>query len=711
MSSGRPIIAICMLLGRIAITVCGPFDGQLPEDDIHESKSEETSSKYPDKNDVCSTPECVLAASRFLNDMDRKVEPCDDFYQFVCGNYEKSARINDDYFYAATIYLRFEEAYARLQRIIEDIDESTAPAVFLNITSAYKSCLENKWYNTEEPSVDESQRDYIVGLWKKIRQERENELYLSIYDFNPQLFSTLYYQSEYNRSQNVLHISLKQPVIAWAYLKEGLANQVVREYLMFMKNVGINLGADQRQVDSDLLDVLNFEVELAKIVSPENEDEEDKFYHDYTEMTLKQLKRFFPHLRFERASKNMTDTSKFQTQIALKTLKKLDELIAQKSTLVLANWALWRKTVEKTSGLGQVIRHKHQSLIGHDRTGAFLTDGVTRECVKEVRSAFPFVLNVLYYGQFLSEDAVKSMEAIFANTKAAFIESMKKATWLSDFTKQQAIEKVESTGNRFGFFEKFMLNRTLNSSSADLKLSEGFLAANRANITAILNNFNKRYIEELDFMDYPAFYVPKQRYVGMGALLFSDVMHDTGHPASLNYGGFGATVAHEIMHGFDHVRKWYDQTGNMRLEPWWDVDSLKNYAARTRCLENQHRKYASDELGLDVTPSRTRDEDLADLVGTRMAYSAYVELAKDSLPEKQLPGLDYSPRQMFWISTANTACVKTRPVAALRFLYEEEHSLPKLRINVPLSNLQEFADDFNCAVGSKMNPKDKCTIW
>ena len=38
-------------------------------------------------SDVCSTTSCVLAAASFLESMDETIDPCQDFYSFVCGNF------------------------------------------------------------------------------------------------------------------------------------------------------------------------------------------------------------------------------------------------------------------------------------------------------------------------------------------------------------------------------------------------------------------------------------------------------------------------------------------------------------------------------------------------------------------------------------------------------------------------------------------------
>ena len=41
----------------------------------------------------------------------------------------------------------------------------------------------------------------------------------------------------------------------------------------------------------------------------------------------------------------------------------------------------------------------------------------------------------------------------------------------------------------------------------------------------------------------------------------------------------------------------------------------------------------------------------------------------------------------------------------------DDHGPPEFRVNVPLSNSAEFSKDFNCPVGSKMNPINKCVVW
>lgn len=82
-------------------------------------------------------------------------------------------------------------------------------------------------------------------------------------------------------------------------------------------------------------------------------------------------------------------------------------------------------------------------------------------------------------------------------------------------------------------------------------------------------------------------------------------------------------------------------------------------------------------------------------------------------PEKSLPGLPYSPRQLFWLSAANVWCSSYRPEALTKLITTGVHSPAQFRVQGPLSNMEEFAADFNCPAGSNMNPvkRDKCQVW
>ena len=108
---------------------------------------------------------------------------------------------------------------------------------------------------------------------------------------------------------------------------------------------------------------------------------------------------------------------------------------------------------------------------------------------------------------------------------------------------------------------------------------------------------------------------------------------------------------------------------------------------------------------------RTLGENIADNGGIKEAYLAYQDWAKRNGPEPILPGLNYSPSQLFWISAANVWCRNVRPVFLKRQILTGVHSPAHYRILGSFSNRPEFAKDFNCPLGSRMNPVKKCSVW
>lgn len=108
----------------------------------------------------------------------------------------------------------------------------------------------------------------------------------------------------------------------------------------------------------------------------------------------------------------------------------------------------------------------------------------------------------------------------------------------------------------------------------------------------------------------------------------------------------------------------------------------------------------------------TQGENIADIGGIKGAYFAYLNWIEKNGKEPLLNGLEkYSPRQMFWISAANSWCSKMRPEALKNQLINNHHSPAEYRIIGPLSNIPEFSNDFNCPVDSPMNVKNKCNVW
>ncbi|XP_075730603.1 membrane metallo-endopeptidase-like 1 [Rhipicephalus microplus] len=96
-------------------------------------------------------------------------------------------------------------------------------------------------------------------------------------------------------------------------------------------------------------------------------------------------------------------------------------------------------------------------------------------------------------------------------------------------------------------------------------------------------------------------------------------------------------------------------------------------------------------------------ENLADLVGTTVAYSAY-----SALPQKYkdvgLAGFDMSTDRLFFVNNCAKWCAQN---SVANGPYAPQRS----RCIVPLMNMPAFSSAFGCAAGTPMNPRKKCTFW
>lgn len=96
--------------------------------------------------------------------------------------------------------------------------------------------------------------------------------------------------------------------------------------------------------------------------------------------------------------------------------------------------------------------------------------------------------------------------------------------------------------------------------------------------------------------------------------------------------------------------------------------------------------------------------------GNKLAYRAYNRWAEKN-SEQKMPGLAYTAQQLFWISSAQIWCRIGRNETMRNSVLTKTHSPGRFRVIGPMSNLKEFSEDFQCPLGSRMNPVSKCEIW
>merc|ERR1719361_1397976 len=121
--------------------------------------------------------------------------------------------------------------------------------------------------------------------------------------------------------------------------------------------------------------------------------------------------------------------------------------------------------------------------------------------------------------------------------------------------------------------------------------------------------------------DVNAYYSRNRNQIMFPAAILQPPFYHKFFPRSLNFGGIGVVIGHEITHGFDDKGRQFDQHGN--IDPWWDSSSLQKFQNKAQCIIDQYGNYKVDEVDVYLNGINTQGENIADNGGIKQAFYAY----------------------------------------------------------------------------------------
>ena len=155
-----------------------------------------------------------------------------------------------------------------------------------------------------------------------------------------------------------------------------------------------------------------------------------------------------------------------------------------------------------------------------------------------------------------------------------------------------------------------------------------------------------------------------------------------------NYGGLGCIVGHEITHAFDKEGKDFDPNGFEKK--WWTRDDLRAYNKKTKALVELFNE--QKVLGHPVSGTLTLSENISDLGGMAISLDALHHKLKElkNLSEEEKK----EAYRQFFISYAVSWRIKEKPAKVLQGLFLDRHAPTPLRVNLVVSQFQEWYDAF-----------------
>ena len=326
-----------------------------------------------------------------------------------------------------------------------------------------------------------------------------------------------------------------------------------------------------------------------------------------------------------------------------------------------------------------------------------------------VNGALGEAVGQFYVAEHYPAESDRQMGELIANIRASLHDKISGSDWMDEPTKKEALAKLASFDPRTGHPKKYL-------DYSKLEVKRGDLLGNvmRSNVVewqrllGYLPNPVDRDLWGMTPQTNNAYYDPSTNQITFPAAILQPPYFDPNADPAANYGSIGATIGHEIGHGFDDQGRLYDATG--KLNDWWTKASADAYGAKTSRLVAQYDSY-EPLPGTHIKGQLTLGENIGDLAGLEVAYDAYRRYVAAHGEPPVIGGL--TGDQRFFIAYGYSWETKYRDGYLRGMLLTNPHSPAKYRVNGVVRNMDAWYKAFNVKPGDKMYlpPEQRVRIW
>jgi membrane metallo-endopeptidase-like protein 1 len=700
----------------------------------------------PPGSKVCLTKGCVKAAADLIESMDETIDPCSDFYEFACGNFLKTTVIPEHQTSYGSFSVVRDKLNLRLRKLFEAEPTASEPEAYQNVRNMYHSCMDTE--TIEEKSVEQLMAIVTeVGGWPVLMGESWNgegfkwhELSVKASDkgFNSDRMISIGIGTDSKDStKRILEIDQPSLGLSREYLIKGVDDKDVKAYLKYMVDTAVFLGANREVAQSEMRDVLDFEIKIAEINLPKEERRNKTAL--YNPMTVKEASALYPDLPWvEYMNAIMSvdrsivvDENEVVNVAVPKYLTDFNALIPTIPARTIANLIMFRNI---KASMGYLTEEALDIQLAFSKaiTGKASKSPRWEKCVKATaglggnyfyyyEGSLTNAVGAMYAKKYFKAAAKEITDEMVVQIREEFKLMLDDLDWMDDTTRARAHKKADQITPHIAYSKEILDDELIEEFYNGLILPKDSYLGNILILTQWISAYYaKEFRKPIDKQSWKthggaaivnAFYNPSENSINFPAGILDGVFFQEDRPLYMNYGAIGYVVGHEITHGFDDQGSQKDGEGN--LVDWWEPETKERYLEKAQCIIDQYANYTVEVEGetLNLNGINAQGENIADNGGVREALLAYNRLVNRHGVEPILPGINYSPRQLFWLSGARKKCNARRPAALKNQVLTDPHSPSRFRVNGPFANLVEFSEDWGCPVGSPMNPVKKCQVW
>nr|CAD7255829.1 unnamed protein product [Timema shepardi] len=605
--------------------------------------------------------------------IDFSVDPCEDFYQFACGNWQRHNPIPRD----KAVFNTFEMLRESLDLILKDLLEEPIEVPLGNnemevwktnaIAKAknfYKSCMDHDILEARgerplllllqqlggwpvlEPNWDSERFDWLL-LMAQLRLYN-NDILISQW-VGPDIKNSDHYIIQFD--QTTLGLQSKD------FFLEPEHEEFVQAYLRYIIDVACLMGAPSERAISHAEEIVAFETELAKITTSQESrrDTSDSF----SKLTLREFQEKVPGIDWTRYLQLVLGRRIRPSEPVIvfdfKYFLGLAELLEGADTRTLADYFLWRFVSHRANNLDyrfEVAKQRFYRVI----TGQREVPPRWKGCVDHVNSHMGMATGAMFVRRHFDENSKNDTLHMTMDIMGSFENIMEKIEWIDDATKRLASEKADAMGLKIGYPSYILRSEELNLRYKEITIDPTDYFGNSLNVLQCLaySDLHKlgMPVNKTTWSAAPAFvnayYSRNKNQIMFPAGILQPPFYHRNFPRCLNYGGIGVVIGHEITHAFDDMGRLFDKDGN--LNGWWSDEAVERFTEHAQCLIDQYSQYVDAEASMQLDGTNTQGENIADNGGIKQAFK---EVALRVSHSSLMSSDRMKPRSGDWAVTIN----------------------------------------------------------
>ncbi len=642
--------------------------------------------------------------------MDKAVDPCVDFFKYSCGKWNQLNPIPPDQ-PAWSVYAKMEDDNQRFlwgmlqQAAAGGSSRDTNEA---KIGDYFQACM-------DEPAVERAGAKPLAPALAQIQGLKsldELAAYIAAQHrvgLDRNLLFRFSSEPDYDNSSQMMAFAkaggLGLPDRDYYTKTDAKSQEIQQRYREHVGRMFTLLGESASDAASDAQTAFDIETSLAKVSLTATERRNP--YNLKHRISRADLLHMTPAYDWN-SYFHVLGAPEF-SMVNVTEPKFFEELNRQLSSRDLAAWRAylrWHLLHSRARFLSSAFAREDFAFFSQYLSGSKEMPPRWKQCTRLVDRELGDALGQVFVRRTFTPQTKGDAVLVIRQIEDEMGRDIKDLSWMSEQTKAQALEKLHAVVNKVGFPDKWR------DYSSVVIMRDDFLA----NASHAAEFEEHRQLAKIGqpvdrrewFMTPPtvnAYYDPQTNDINFPAGVLQPPLFDPKMDAAPNYGNTGATMGHELTHGFDDEGRQFDAQGNLR--DWWTPSDAKAFETRVSCVRDQYAKYVVVD-DIHINSSLTLGEDVADLGGTLLAYVAW----KHATASQNLkPVDDLTPDQRFFVGMAQWACGDERPELKRMMAITDPHSPLEYRINGVVSNLPQFGEAFGCTAGQPMMHENACRVW